>query len=188
MQREGVNYNQAATPTPAAASVKTALAVPNQMGFMIYHLDVTQAYTKAKLDSKTIMKLPGGCGELSGKYVDLEKTLYGLKQSGLLLNNLLVEKLVTVHGMEQCMTDPYVFRLIREGKVVLILTVHVDDMAVAGTGVEVDKLLVTLDTDLTTNDLGDLSFFTRCSIIQDTENGVHSSKRRSSRPSQSVLT
>ena len=36
----------------------------------------------------------------------------------------------------------------------LILTVHVDDMAVAGTGVEVDKLLVTLDTDLTTNDLG----------------------------------
>ena len=101
---------------------------------------------------------------------------------------MLVEKLVTVHGMEQCMTAPCVFRFIREGKGVLILTVYVDDMAVAGTGVEVDKLLVTLDTDLTTNDLGDLSFFTRCSIIQDTENGVHSSKRRSSRPSQSVLT
>ena len=56
------------------------------------------------------------------------------------------------------MTDPCVFRLIREGKVVLILTVHVDDMAVAGTGVEVDKLLVTLNTNFTTNDLGELSF------------------------------
>ena len=105
------------------------------------------------------MKLPGGCGELSGKYVDLEKALYGLKQSGLLWNDLLVEKLVTVHGMEQCMTDPCVFRLIREGKVVLILTVHEDDMAVAGTGVEVDKLLVTLNTYFTTNNLGELSFF-----------------------------
>ena len=62
---------------------------------------------------------------------------------------MLVEKLVTVHGMEQCMTDPCVFRLIREGKVVLILTVHVDEMAVAGTGVEVHKLLVTLNTDFT---------------------------------------
>ena len=45
------------------------------------------------------------------------------------------------------MADPCVFRLIREGKVVLILAVHVNDMEVAGTGVEVDKLLVTLNTD-----------------------------------------
>ena len=117
------------------------------------------------------MKLPGGCGELSGKYVDHEEALYGLEQSGFLWNDL-VDKLVTVHEMEQCMTDPCVFRLIREGTVMLILTVHVDDMAVAGTGVEVDKLLVTLNTDFMTNDLGELSFFTGCSIIQDTENGV----------------
>ena len=94
------------------------------------------------------MKLPGGRGELSGKYVDLEKALYGLKQSSLLWNDLLVEKLVTVHGMEQCMTDPCVFRLIREGKVVLILKVYVDDMAVVGIGVEIDKLLATLNTTL----------------------------------------
>ena len=110
MQREGVNYNQTAVPTPAAGFVKTVLAVASQMGFTIYHLDVKQAYTKAKLGCKIVMKLPGGCGELSGKCVDLEKTLYGLKQRGLLLNDLLVEKLVTVHGMKKCMTDPYVLR------------------------------------------------------------------------------
>ena len=40
------------------------------------------------------------------------------------------------------------------------MTVHVKDMAVAGTRVEVDKLLVTLNADFTTNDLGELSFFT----------------------------
>ena len=108
-------------PTPAGASVKTMLVVANEMGFKTYHLDVKQAFTKAKLDCKIVMKLPGGCGELSGKYVDLEKALYGLKQSGLLWNNLLVDKLVSVHDMEQCMTDPCVFHLIREGKLVLIL-------------------------------------------------------------------
>ena len=120
------------------------------------------------------MKLPGGCGELSGKYVDLEKAPYGLKQSGLLWNDLLVDKLVRVHGMEQCMTDPCVLRLIREGKLVLILAVHVDDMAVAGTRIEVNKLLVTFNKDFETNDLGELSFFTGCTIIQDTEKGLTS--------------
>ena len=152
------------------------LVVANEMGFKTYHLDVKQAFTKAKLDCKIIMKLPGGCGELSGKYVDLEKALYGLKQSGLLWNDLLVDKLliVAVYDMEQCMTDPCVFRPTREGKLVLVLAVHVDDMAVAGTRVEVYKLRLTLNKDFETNDLGELSFFTGCTITQDTEKGLTS--------------
>ena len=169
MQRESVNYLQTSAPTPAGASVKTMLVVANERGFKTYHIDIKQAFTKAKLDCKIVMKLPGGCGELSGKYVDLEKALYGLKQSDLLWNDLLVDKLVSVHAMEQCMTDPCVFRLIREGKLVLILVVHVDDMAVAGTRVEINKLLVTLNKDFETNDFGELSFFTGCTITQDTE-------------------
>ena len=168
MQREGVNYLQVSAPTPPGVSVKTMLVVANEMGFKTYHLDAKQTFTKAKLDCKIVMKLPGGCGEL----LDLEKALYGLKKSGLLWNDLLNDKLVSVHGMEQCMTDPCVFRLIREGKLVLILAVHVDDMAVAGTRVEVNKLLVTLNKDFETNDLGELFFFTECTITQDTEKGL----------------
>ena len=86
------------------------------------------------------MKLPDGCRDLSAKYVRLEKALYDLKQSGLLWNDLLVVKSVAVPGMEQCKSDSCVFRLIREGKVALILTVYVDDMAVAGPRDDVDKL------------------------------------------------
>ena len=63
-----------------------------------------------------------------------------LKQSGSLWNNLLVVKLVVKHGMEQCKADPCVFRKIVKGVVVLILTVHVDDMAVAGPRVEVENV------------------------------------------------
>ena len=65
-------------------------------------------------------------------------------------------------------------RLIREGKLVLILSVHVDDMAVAGTRIEVNKLLATLNKDFETNDLGELSFFAGCTITQDTEKGLTS--------------
>ena len=61
------------------------------------------------------------------------------------------------HGMEQCKKDPCVFLKFRDGKVVLILTVHVDDMAVAGTVDEVRQLHEVLNVDFTTNDLGELS-------------------------------
>ena len=93
MQREGVNYLQTYAPTPATTSVKIVLVWANHMGYLTTHLDVKQAFTQAPLDYKVIMKLPGSCGELSGKYVELKKALYGLKQSGALWNNLLVMKL-----------------------------------------------------------------------------------------------
>ena len=70
---------------------------------------------------------------LSGKLVRLNRALYGLRQSSLLWNGVLVDKLVMKHGMEQCKTDPCVFRKFRDEKIVLFLVVHVDDMAVAGT-------------------------------------------------------
>ena len=107
---------------PAPASVKIVMAAANELQYKEYHLEVVQGFTKATLDYEVYMKLPGGCGDLSGKYVRLEKALYGLKQSGLLWNDLLVVKLITVHGMEQCKSDPCVFRLILEGKTVRILT------------------------------------------------------------------
>ncbi|CAM9846565.1 unnamed protein product [Hapterophycus canaliculatus] len=70
------------------------------------------------------MKLPGGCRGLSGKIVRLGKALYGLSQSGLLWNELFVKKFVT---------DPCVFRKVRDRVVILMVVVHVDDMAEAGT-------------------------------------------------------
>lgn len=52
---------------------------------------------------------------------------------------VLVTKLLTVHGMERWKTYRCVFRKIVKGKVLLILVVHVDDMAAAGPKVEIDK-------------------------------------------------
>ena len=75
------------------------------------------------------------------------------------------------HGMEQCKTDPCVFRKFRDGKVVMILTVHVDDMAVAGTVYEVRQLHEVLNEDFTTNDLAELSLFTGCVVTQNVKEG-----------------
>ena len=106
MQREGVNYLQTYAPTPATTSVRIVLIWANHKGYLTYHFDVKQAFTQASLDFRVVMKLPGGYGELSGKYVELRKALYGRTQSGALWNKLLVDE-VTNHGIEhQRQADP----------------------------------------------------------------------------------
>ena len=140
-----MNYLQPPAPTPTAASVNIMMAVANELTYKVCHLDVAQASTKADLDCVAYTKLSGGCGRLFAKFVRLEKALYGLRQSGLLWNDLLAVHLGTVRDMEQCEADPSVFRLARESEIVLISTIHVNDMEVACPRDELDKRLLMLD-------------------------------------------
>ena len=47
----------------------------------VSHFDVEQAFVQSKLDKDVFLRLPNGCGNLSGKIVRLNKNLYGLKQA-----------------------------------------------------------------------------------------------------------
>ena len=77
------------------------------------------------------MKLPDGCDDMSEKIVRLNRSLYGLKQSGRQWAGLLVATVVE-YDMEQSRTDPCVFRMVVDGKVELIMAVHVDGIVNAG--------------------------------------------------------
>ena len=130
-QVQDVDYFQTFVPTRSSASIKIVAAVANEQGLKIFHLDVAQAFVRAKLDAEKYMKLPDGCGDISGKIVRLSRSLNGLKQSGRQWAELLVETVVEF-GMEQSRTDPCVFRMVVDDKVELIMVVHVDDIVIAG--------------------------------------------------------
>ena len=81
-QVQDVGYFLTLAPNRSSASVICfAAAAANRYGLNISHLDVAHAFFRAKLDAEIYMKLPGGCGDLSGKIVRLKRSLYGLKQS-----------------------------------------------------------------------------------------------------------
>ena len=119
-------------PTPAASSVKLLVALAVKNDWELRQLDVKQAFNQADLDFNLFMKRPDGCGGKSGKVVKLNKSVYGLKQTGRRWAMQLGDVIVRKVGMEQCKVDPSVFRLIRDGVVVMIVCVHVDDITVAG--------------------------------------------------------
>ena len=53
-------------------------ASTNEYDLELCHFDVDQAFVRADLKEDVFMRLPEGCGELSGKIAKLIKILYGL--------------------------------------------------------------------------------------------------------------
>ena len=56
-------------------------AIACEVDLDVCHFDVEQTFVQSKLDEDVFLRLPRGCGRLSGKIVQLNKSLYGLKQA-----------------------------------------------------------------------------------------------------------
>ena len=103
-----INYFQKFAPTPSSASAKIMAADANTHGFKISHVAVAHAFVCAKLDADIYMKLPSGCGDMSGTLVRPKISLCSLQQSGRRWVGLLAGN-VEEYGMEQYRSDPCVF-------------------------------------------------------------------------------
>ena len=63
------------------------------------------------------------------------------------------------YGMEQCRTDPCVFRMVVDGKVELIMAVYVDDIEIAGSDETCRDFHAALTSNFhTNNNLGALTW------------------------------
>ena len=107
-QIHNVDFSETFAPTPSTASVKIAVAVANEKGWLLRHLDVKQAFIQAHLDEAVYMRLPAGCGDTSGEVVLLQRAVYGLRQAGRQWSLRLSRVLLQTTGMEQSKADPCV--------------------------------------------------------------------------------
>ena len=89
----------------------------------VRHVDVQQAFAQDEL--KALTHMPRGCGDLSGKVVRFNRSLYGLKQALVSWRQHLVTRLKSL-GFEKSLGDPCGFRLIESGSSTMIAVVHVD--------------------------------------------------------------
>ena len=74
--------------------------------------------------------------------------------------------------MEQSRTDPCVFRMVVDGKVELIMAVHEDDIAIAGSAEACRDFHVALNTKFPTNNLAELTWYTGCAFKRVWELGT----------------
>ena len=171
-QMPNVDYHETTSPTPASALVKIIAVAANELGLPVFHLDVSQAFVQAPLAEEIYMRLPPGCGELSGKIVRLLKSQYGLKQAGRKWYLLLVMWLVEMVRMEQCKAEPCIFRNMIDNKVLLMVGVHIDDIIVSGEQNMCDEFFDQLRQRFPLKNPGEAKMYTGCVFERDWDNGI----------------
>lgn len=170
MQKEYIDFGDLYAPTVASSSVRMLAALACELDLELCHFDIDQAFVRAPLKEDIFMRLPEGCGALSGKIVQLNKSLYGLRQASREWYALLKKCLLAL-GFEQCMADSCVFRLVEDGEVVLILVVHVDDIFAVGTKERCDQFGKDLGEYVPVKSLGELQWYSGCYYERDREAG-----------------
>ena len=80
-QVKGVDYFETFAHTPASSCVRLLASIAYKLDLDLCHFDAEQAFVQSDLRENVFMRLPQGYGDLSGKVVRLNRSLYGLKQA-----------------------------------------------------------------------------------------------------------
>ena len=165
-QCEGIDIFETFSPCPSVASVRLLATIACEFGWDLCHFDAKQAVVQSKLDEVVFIRLPPGCGELSGKVVKLGRSLYGLRQSSRTWHNHLMRGL-KCFGFESCAADARVMRLIEHSVVVMVFVVHVNDTFSIGLKSRLDKFGVDLNRYVPITNLGELRWYAGCRFSRD---------------------
>lgn len=181
-QVPGVDYFDTFAPVARLSSIRAALAIAAVNDYEIHQIDVKGAYLNGVLteNEAIYMRQPPGYPDTKSppNYVcRLQKTLYGLKQSGRRWYQKLVE-IMNALKFTRCDVDQAVF-FKHTGKSQIIVLVHVDDCTIIGTTlliIQNFKSDISKHVDIT--DLGELTWILGIEVRRDRRlRTIHLSQR-----------
>jgi hypothetical protein len=161
-QKPGIDYTETYSPVMSGITFRylISLAVQNRLSMQL--MDVVTAYLYGSLDSDIYMKVPDGINVPDPKAnrnmycVKLQKSLYGLKQSGRMwykrLSIFLSKKGYT--NNDDC---PCVF-IKKSTSGFCIISVYVDDLNIIGSDIDINEARHHLKTEFEMKDLGKTKF------------------------------
>ena len=132
--------------SPSLTKLIPILALANR--WSIWSLDIKDAFLQVPQKRPVHCKIPRGKGSqavhgMEAKCWRLGRVLPGQRDASLLWSEFCAE-LLQQEGYEKSIANPALFRLIKNGKVVSVCIVHVDDLQVAGKAAVVKPVLEAL--------------------------------------------
>ena len=167
-QVEGIDFNETFAPVAKLNTLRTIIASAAEHDLLLHQVDVETAYLNGILEEEIYMKQPEGYSIDDSKCCKLKKSLYGLKQSGRVWNQLLHEKMEKF-DMIQSHSDPCLYTK-RSGSNILIICVYVDDILIAANeGEEIKKFKTYLASNFKIKDLGELHYLLGIKVSRNKE-------------------
>ena len=159
-QRPGIDYEETYSPVMDATTFRYLISLAVSKNLEMRLMDVVTAYLYGSLDSDIYMKIPEGFKmpeALSAKpkemySIKLQRSLYGLKQSGRMWYNRLSDYL-TSKGYKSNTICPCVF-IKKTTSGYVIIAVYVDDLNIIGTNKEILEVIELLKKEFEMKDLG----------------------------------
>ena len=158
-QRAGIDYGETFSPTANLTSIRVLMQKAAQDDLIIHQMDVKTAYLHAPIDRDIYMEQPEAYVKEGEKLVcKLEKSIYGLKQSGRNWNEML-HKCLTDDNFTQNPADHCVYAKESKGEKVMI-AIWVDDLIIAASNTKsLQKVKNMLSTKFKMKDLGRIKHF-----------------------------
>ena len=160
-QVHGVNYDETFSPTVNMSSVRLLMQLAVQYGMSIHQLDMKTAYLNAPIDHEIFVEQPEGYAienEGISHVWKLQKSLYGLKQSGRNWHSHLKAFLTSI-GFAQSKVDPCAF-VKHDNGIDTVLLVWVDDILIATNDQEtMSNIKSQIGAKFKVTDFGKLSHF-----------------------------
>ena len=168
-QVHGTDYFETFSPTAKMSSIRIMMQLAANSNLTVHQMDVKTAFLNAPIDCEIYVRQPEGY-EVKDKggnllVLKLNKSLYGLKQSGRNWNSLL-HKFFVSNKFVQSALDPCVYFLRVDNNSVIIL-VWVDDLLLAASSeMMLSNIKNSLKSAFKMKDLGPISFFLGMRILQ----------------------
>ena len=140
---KGYDYFETFSPVAKIDSIRLVLAMIIIFKLIPLQLDVNNAYVQSDLKENVYIKaIPGGEELPIGKCYKLNKSLYGLPQSGRNWNSAISDFLIK-YGFVQLREDLCVYALFEDNQLVAVITLYVDDFLLGCKSIKHQKLFTT---------------------------------------------
>ncbi|KAJ0805739.1 putative RNA-directed DNA polymerase [Helianthus annuus] len=166
-QREGLDFGETFSPVVMMVTVRCILSLVVQNSWLLYQLDVNNAFLYGSISEDVYMSLPEGYySKNESKVCKLVKSLYGLNQAPRKWNEKFTDVLLGI-GFVQSSCDHSLY-VLSKSSVFVVLLVYVDDIIVTGNNdSEISKVKGLLSNSFQIKDLGILKYFLGLEVVYD---------------------
>lgn len=165
-QREGIDCTETFAPVAKYTSLRYILSLTAEMDLHLTQMDVVSAFLNGPLSEDVYMEQPPYFDDKSNRVCKLNKSLYGLKQSGRNWNQLLNQTLIEF-GLTRTVSDQCIY-VARKPDSIVIVMIWVDDVLIAyNQKNEEEKLRAALESRFKMKYLGDASVMVGINITRD---------------------